>query len=333
MAILNTNEKIDNELAILKELALVKKENVNDWIDKGNKKSRRIKQIKELRDALGKDKKKDEKKDEKQDTLINNDPSKATDPLDYFVDANNYGYFWISPDDKLNFDEVKKHFSAETIKLLQSETNNSILVETKKDFAIFHIKLCRDMYNFIKEYKRRINREKKESIRKLVMVLFASNKFYNLVWPNLNSIDPEILKVLNDIPTNESENIDWTKIQYYSSTEQVVDISNETDPETEPSQDAFDLFDNNPPGSNKPGEGIRNINGGSLDVDNYSVRDILSTKEIWQKLTIYLSANNSVGNDSAIAYRDFTELLDILLKRKEINKKLYKDFLKKWKKR
>ena len=54
MTILNTDQKIDNELSILKELDQVKTENVNTWIDKTNKKSRRLKQIKQLSDLFKK---------------------------------------------------------------------------------------------------------------------------------------------------------------------------------------------------------------------------------------------------------------------------------------
>ena len=43
--------------------------------------------------------------------MFNNDPKKVSDPLDYFVDANNQGYFWISHDDKKNFTEVKKYWN------------------------------------------------------------------------------------------------------------------------------------------------------------------------------------------------------------------------------
>lgn len=46
-----------------------------------------------------------------------------------------------------------------------------------------------------------------------------------------------------------------------------------------------------------------------------SIRQFLPTKEIREKLNLYILENKSIGNDSKLAFHDDTEVLDNLLKR------------------
>ena len=78
------------------------------------------------------------------------------------------------------------------------------------------------------------------------------------------------------------------------------------------------------------GQGLTTLPLGKGLSGNLSVREFLPTKEIWQKLNLYILENKNVGNDSKLAYRDYTELLDILLKRKQINKRQYILLLRKF---
>ena len=182
------------------------------------------------------------------------------------------------------------------MKLLQSSVNSNLSNSTNysyliTEFARFHIKTCASMYYFIRRLeKRNTPRNVKDEIRKLISVLLSSPKFNSYVLHELldttggkfNFITEETLM----------PNINWHNIVFSSVDNQVIEANNYPVPSDTtlgieapenpvvPSnnQDISGLFDD----VGDTGLGIRKINGGSLNVDNYSVRDLLPTKALWK---------------------------------------------------
>ena len=266
-------------------------------------------------------------------------------------------YYYISPNDTA---PNRSAYNQELDILLRNRKDtkpdySDITKEIKELFAEVHLDICEPLYEKIKTIFNSKSHEKMK-IFMLISVLMSSAKFKYLVLPNIK--DSNLLAALNygisKITKRPPVHIDWKRIRFYSNRsggiirldapEERTSIFSDSDDDVSLAEDEDVQFNRrelqqvrSPRAEAEPSLSEDSFEPSSLETSIFgqglageSIRQFLPTKEIWQKLNLYILENKNIGNDSKYAYRDYTELLDILLKRKQINKKQYKDLLRKF---